>query len=137
MFIPKSKRYMNTKLIMTLTAILLTMIGIALTFAPDMVMRSLGIGSSGFLMLILQLLGAAYFGFGFLNWMAKGAAIGGIYNKPIAIGNLTHFVIAGLGLTKAVLHNHQLPVIFSIIAGCFVLLACIFGVISFRHPIKN
>jgi hypothetical protein len=128
---------MNTKFIMTLTAILLTIIGIALTFAPDMVMSSLNISSSAIITLILQLLGAAYCAFAFLNWMAKGALIGGIYNKPIAIGNLTHFVIAGLALTKAVLHNKQLPVIFSIVAGCFVILACFFGVIISRHPIKN
>lgn len=128
---------MNTKLIMTLTAILLTIIGIALSFAPDMVMRSLDLGSSAIITLILQLLGAAYCAFAFLNWMAKGALIGGIYNKPIAIGNLTHFVIAGLALTKAVLHNPQLPIIFSLMAGCFIILACVFGAILSQHPIKE
>lgn len=128
---------MNTKLIMTLTAILLTIVGLALSFAPDMVMRSLDLSSSAIVMLIIQLLGGAYFAFAFLNWMAKGALIGGIYNKPIAIGNLTHFVVAGLALTKAVLNNPKLPVIFSILAGCFVILACLFGAIISRHPIKN
>lgn len=128
---------MNTKLIMTLTAILLTIVGLALSFAPDMVMRSLDLSSSAIVMLIIQLLGGAYFAFAFLNWMAKGALIGGIYNKPIAIGNLTHFVLAGLALTKAVLNNPKLPVIFSILAGCFVILACLFGAIISRHPIKN
>lgn len=128
---------MNTKLIMTLTAILLAIIGIFLSFVPDMVMRSLGISSSAIITLILQLLGAACCAFALLNWMAKGALIGGIYNKPIAIGNLTHFVIAGLVLTKAVLHIPQLPVIFSIMAGCFLILACVFGIITSRHPAKN
>ncbi|MCX2495274.1 hypothetical protein OQX63_17420 [Pedobacter sp. PF22-3] len=127
---------MNTKLIMTLTAILLAIIGIFLSFAPDLVMSSLGISSSAIITLILQLLGAAYCAFALLNWMAKGALIGGIYNKPIAIGNLTHFLIAGLALTKAVLHNPQLPVVLSILAGCFLILACVFGIISSRHPVK-
>jgi hypothetical protein len=128
---------MNTKLIMTLTSILLTIIGITLTFAPDMVMKSLNINSSFTITLILQLLGSLYCGFAILNWMAKGAIIGGIYNKPIAIGNLTHFLIAGLALTKAVFHYQELPAIFSILAGCFVILAGVFGVIASRHPNKN
>jgi hypothetical protein len=127
---------MNTKLIMTLTSILLTIIGIALSFAPDMVMKSLNISSSFTLMLIFQLLGSMYCAFAILNWMAKGAIIGGIYNKPIAIGNLTHFLIAGLALTKAVLKHQELPVIISILAACFVILSGVFGVIASRHPNK-
>ena len=128
---------MNTKLIMTLTAILLAIIGLALTFAPDMAIRSLNITNSAIITLIFQLLGGAYFAFAMLNWMAKGALIGGIYNKPIAIGNLTHFLIAGLALTKGLFHNQQLPVVFSLMAVCFIILACVFGIIISRHPIKE
>jgi hypothetical protein len=128
---------MNTKLIMTLTSILLTILGLTLSFAPDLVMRSLNITSSEIIMLVLQLLGAAYCAFALLNWMAKGALIGGIYNKPIALGNMTHFLIAGLALTKALVHYPKLPVIFSIMAGCFIVLATIFGVIASRHPNKQ
>lgn len=128
---------MNTKLIMTLTAIVLAIMGLVLSFAPEMLMRLLDLGRSPGIALILQLLGGAYCAFALLNWMAKGALIGGIYNKPIAMGNLAHFIIAGLALTKAVLHNPQLPGVFSIMAGCFVILACIFGVISSRHPVQK
>jgi hypothetical protein len=128
---------MNTKLIMTLTTIVLAIMGLVLSFAPERVMRSLDLGNSPGIALILQLLGGAYCAFALLNWMAKGALIGGIYNKPLAMGNLTHFVIGGLALTKAVLHNPQLPGVFSIMAGCFVILACVFGVISSRHPVQK
>lgn len=128
---------MNTRLIMTLTAIVLAIMGLVLSFAPEMLMRLLDLGRSPGIALILQLLGGAYCAFALLNWMAKGALIGGIYNKPIAMGNLAHFIIAGLALTKAVLHNPQLPGVFSIMAGCFVILACIFGVISSRHPVQK
>jgi hypothetical protein len=82
----------------------------------------------------LQFLGAAYFAFAMLNWMAKGAIIGGIYNRPIAIANLSHFVIGGIALTKAVLSNHQLPLIFSIMAVFYIATACIFGLVISRHP---
>jgi hypothetical protein len=62
---------MNTKLIMTLTSILLTILGLTLSFAPDLVMRSLNITSSEIIMLVLQLLGAAYCAFALLNWKVR------------------------------------------------------------------
>jgi hypothetical protein len=125
---------MNTKLIMTSTAILLAAIGISLTFAPDIITRLLGINESIELSLILQLLGAAYFAFAMLNWMAKGAIIGGIYNRPIASANLTHFLIGGIALTKAALTNNQIPLILSIMAGFYMVAACVFGLLISRHP---
>jgi len=125
---------MNTKLIMTITAILLAVIGIGLTFAPDNIIALLGINDNVVTRLILQLMGAGYFAFAMLNWMAKGAIIGGIYNRPIGVANLTHFSIGGIALIKVVLHNHQLPVALSIMAGFYVVMACVFGVIVSRHP---
>jgi hypothetical protein len=125
---------MNTKLIMTSTAILLGALGVSLIFAPDMVVGLLQLNDSGVIRLILQLLGAAYYSFAMLNWMAKGALIGGIYNRPIATANLTHFLIGGLALTKAVLSNHQLPVFLSVLAGIYVIAACVFGLVISRHP---
>ena len=127
---------MNTKLIMTLTAILLAVLGLSLTFAADNIIVWLGIANSVPINLIFQLLGAAYFAFAMLNWMAKGAIIGGIYNKPIAIANLSHFLIGGLALTKAVINNPQLPVIFTIVAALFMVMAGVFGIINSRHPGK-
>jgi len=32
-------------------------------------------------------------GFSILNWMSKASLIGGIYNKPLLIGNLLHFLL--------------------------------------------
>jgi hypothetical protein len=125
---------MNTKLIMASTAILLAAIGLSLTFAPDNVLGLLGVNDSAVVTLLLQLLGAAYYAFAMLNWMAKGALIGGIYNRPIATANFTHFLIAGLALTKAVTTNHQLPVVLSIMAGIYIIMAGVFGYLISRHP---
>jgi hypothetical protein len=122
---------------MTLTAILLAAIGISLTFAPDNITRLLGINESIELNLILQLLGAAYFAFAMLNWMAKGALIGGIYNRPIASANLSHFLIGGIALTKVALSNNQIPLILSTVAGFYIVAACVFGLLISRHPIKE
>jgi len=89
------------------------------------------------LSLILQLLGAAYFAFAMLNWMAKGAIIGGIYNRPIATANLSHFLIGGIALKKVALSYHQIPLILSIMAGFYIVAACVFGLLISRHPIAE
>jgi hypothetical protein len=126
---------MNTKLIMASTAILFGIIGIFLTFAPDTVTGFLGVNDSTVVRLILQLLGAAYYAFAMLNWMAKGALIGGIYNRPIATANLTHFLVGGLAMGKAVSSDPQLPVILWIVASFYIIGACLFGILISRHPI--
>jgi len=128
---------MNTKLIMKSTAILLAAIGLSLTFAPDKVVESLGIDNSVVLQLMFQLLGAAYFAFAMLNWMAKGAIIGGIYNRPIVVANLAHFLIGGLALTKAAFSNHQLPVVLSVLAGFYMVAALVFWILMSRHPVPT
>lgn len=126
---------MNTKLIMSVTAIFLALISLSLTFAPDHVMHAFGIPDSIVVRLMFQLLGALYFAFAMLNWMAKGAIIGGIYNRPIAIANLSHFVIGGLALTKAVIGNHQLPLVLSVLAGIYMVAAVVFWLVMSRHPL--
>src|SRR5476651_1054082 len=111
---------MNTKLIMTATAILFAIIGVFLTFAPDYVMTLMGIDPNKGIELILQLVGAAYYAFAILNWMAKGAIIGGIYNKPKALANFTLFLIGGMAITRAGFGNNGLPKIVSVLGGFYV-----------------
>ena len=93
---------MNTKLIMTSSALLLGAAGILLSFLPQEVIRLVsGPMPSQLDTVILQILGALYFASSMTNWTAKANLIGGIYARPIAIGNLTHFTVASLALLKA------------------------------------
>jgi hypothetical protein len=128
---------MNTKLIMSATAILFAVIGLSLTFAPDNVMHALGIDSSIPVRLLFQLLGAAYYAFAMLNWMAKGALIGGIYNRPIAVANVAHFLVGGLALTKAAFSHDQLPLIISVLAGFYMVAALVFYKVMSTHPLPK
>ena len=91
---------MNTKLLMTTSSLFMGLIGITLTFIPDEVLKTLGQTPTSTLNLFLQLTGALYFGFSITNWMAKTVLIGGIYARPLSIGNFSHFLIAGLALIK-------------------------------------
>ena len=128
---------MNTKLIMSVTAIFLALISLSLTFAPDNVMHAFGIADSIVVRLMFQLLGAFYFAFAMLNWMAKGAYIGGIYNRPIAIANLSHFLIGGLALTKAIFAHNDVPKIIYVLAGFYMIAALIFYRVMTTHPVPK
>ena len=125
---------MNTKLIMTLSAVFLAIMGISLTFFPMEISDYFDLNSTKAFHLIGQILGSLYFAFAMLNWMTKGSFIGGIYNRPIAVANFTHFFIGGLALIKGVAANHGLPYIFWILAGIYSVFALLFGLILFRNP---
>lgn len=84
--------------ILTVWALVLALTGIVLIFIPDESMHATGIGGSD--ALAFKLLGAAHFGFAMLNYMARTAAIGGIYGRPISVANFAHFMIAAITLIK-------------------------------------
>jgi hypothetical protein len=128
---------MNTKWIMIATSLLLGVSGIALTFAPDLIIGSLGVNPSQVSIILGQILGALYFGFAMLNWMTKESLIGGIYNRPVAVANFTHFMIAGLALVKASISNPQIPILLILVSGVYAVLALLFGILLFRHPIPD
>ena len=128
---------MNTKPLMTLNAIILALIGISLIFLPKEILDYFELSASDTLELLMQITGSLYFAFAMLNWMSKGSIIGGIYNRPIAIANLTHFVIAGLALIKGILSNPSLSYIIWSIAIIYSIFAILFGFVAFNHPISK
>ncbi len=128
---------MNTSFVMTASAVVMGIVGIVLTFAPDLVVARLGIETTRTSIFVAQLLGALYFAFAMLNWMSKANLIGGIYNRPVAVANLTHFLIAGLALVKGVISNPDLPYVIWAAALIYALFGLLFGIILFRHPVKS
>ena len=128
---------MNTKLLMTLSAMILALIGISLIFLPNEILDYLELSVSETLQLLMQIIGSLYFALAILNWMSKGSIIGGIYNRPIAMANLTHFVIAGLALIKGILANPSLSYVIWSIAIIYSIFAIFFGIVAFKHPVSE
>ncbi|MBK8392540.1 MAG: hypothetical protein IPL23_26175 [Saprospiraceae bacterium] len=83
-----------------MSAIYMGIMGIIFIIIPDIVLAQLKIEFNNTTILMLQLMGALYYGFAMLNWMTKSALIGGIFNRPIAVANFTHFFIAGISLLR-------------------------------------
>jgi len=128
---------MNTKLLMTTSSIFMGLLGITLSFMPNEIINLLDQGSNKYSVLTLQLAGALYFGFAVTNWMAKGILIGGIYARPLAIGNFSHFLIAGLALSKFLANDSNPSTCFYILTIFYALFAVAYGFILFKHPQKE
>jgi energy-converting hydrogenase Eha subunit C len=122
---------MNTKLLMTTSAIILGATGIVLTFVPLEVSQFLNLTEP--ISIVFQILGALYFGFAMLNWTAKANLIGGIYSRPVAIANFTHFLVGGLALIKLVLHNNNATYLWAC-AITYLIFGLLFGYVLFTSP---
>lgn len=115
------------------SSIFMGVLGLALTFVPDeLVMNTLGYDQPS-VKIGLQLLGALYLSFAMTNWMTKDGVIGGIYNRPVAVGNFLHFLMGGLALARLLLGGNESPV-FIVLTLLYTALAVAFYFVVFRHP---
>ena len=128
---------MNTKLLMTSSALFLTIIGILLSFLPNEVADYLNVETNIITILFLKILSALYLGFGILNWMAKETVIGGIYNRPIAIGNFMHFGVGAIALVKIVSNIQTHTEIIISLTAIYVLFAILFAYVFRTNPAKT
>ena len=126
-----------TKTLMIISAIFLAVNGFGLSFFPNEISLLLTNDDNHIFILILQILGALYLGFSYVNWMSKNSLIGGIYNKPLLIGNTLHFLTASIAMIKLVFkfeNNLQLIIPHTIIYFLFTLF---FGYVFFSDPFKK
>ena len=127
---------MNTKIIMTSSALFLAALGILLSFMPTEVALYLDVAPNSITILFIKICSAFYMGFGILNWMAKETLIGGIYNRPIALGNAMHFGVVTAALVKIIptLEKHsEIIIALTIVYGIFTVL---FAYIFKTNPAK-
>jgi hypothetical protein len=126
---------MRSKLLMTLSAIIMGIMGLLFIFVPQELLNYLNGHADFFDVLIVQVMGAMYIGFALMNWTAKANLIGGIYGRPVAIGNLCHFVIGGLALMKAYAGNQH--IVIAVVAMTYGAMAIWFAVIFFTSPVRD
>ena len=125
---------MNTRFLMTSSAVFLAVLGLCLTFLPKETSLLLQAGDDAFSLLAMQMLGATYLGFAMLNWMAKGMIIGGIYAKPIAVGNFMHFAISAITLLKLNFSITGIQTGLIVITVVMSLFAIWFGIVFRTNP---
>lgn len=123
---------MNSKTILTSYAILMAIAGIGVLFLGDEVTALLNIQSSP---LINALLAALFFGFATTNWHSKNLTIGGVYGRPLVLGNLSHTLIGSISLIKIANDTStSTTIILTIIYSIFALA---FTWLMYTHPKTN
>lgn len=125
----------STKLLMVGSAIVLGAAGFALSFLPFEIAALFHEPVIEVTALSFQLLGAAYLGFAMTNWMSRESLFGGIYGRPLVVGNLLHFFAAAMALAKSAMAGSSTIVLaLGIVWG---VMALSFGVLLFRSPVTK
>ena len=88
--------------IVAAAAIYLLLVGALCLFLPEKVGAQFGAGANAPLLLI-QVLGSACLGLGLLDWVSRHSMVGGIYGRPLVIGNLVHFVCGALVFARSLM----------------------------------
>ena len=128
---------MKTKILMISSAVYLGISGITFTFFSEEISEYFNAGINITSILFLQILGSLYLGFAMLNWMTKNNLIGGIYSKPLLIGNLAHFFVSSFALIKIVgkYYGNEFLIILSLTIIYCIFTLC-FGYIFITNPNK-
>jgi hypothetical protein len=123
---------MNTKIIMSLSSVFLGAIGLLALFFPQEILAFFTSNELGNSSLIVSILGSVYLGFAFLNWNSRSIMIGGIYAKPLSLGNFVHFATSFITIIKLSLNSDS--ILLWVLTVLYGLLALAFGKITFTHP---
>lgn len=119
---------LNTTLLMSGSAIYLGSLGVGISLVPRQILAYVGVQPEESILILVSLIGALYLGFALQNWMARNKLIGGIYSRPVAVGNFIHFFAAGMMLSKQLITGSA-DLAFAAVTAGYVLFAAGFGYI--------
>jgi hypothetical protein len=122
------------RLVMISSAAWMALCGLAATFAPQELLARAALPAAGTPLVAMQLLGALYLSFAMVNWMAKESLIGGIYNRPVALGNTLHFSMGAIALVRAAVGGFD-PAVIVPLAIVYAVLALAFGTMLVTSPV--
>lgn len=93
----------NTRMLMTVTAVVLGSAGLLCLFLPAELAGFYGLAAPA--EVPIQLVGAGLLSMACLDWMGRSAVYGGIYGRPIVVANLAFGAISAGSLASAVLEG--------------------------------
>lgn len=127
---------MISSILSRISALVLLVSGLALLFAPDVLLPAVAPGFPPAAVWLGQLLAAAWLGVAALNWLQRGARLGGIYGRPIVFTNLALYLISALSLLRALFGGtppKQLWFVFLLTT----VLAIVYGALLLRGPFDS
>ena len=117
-------------LLMSGSAIFTGLLGAGVSLFPQSFLAILGSTPESGSLLVVNITGPFYLGFAVLNWTARHKPIGGIYSRPVALGNFVHFFAVSITLAKA-LGEASNPIVLAIGTAIYALFAGGFGYLLF------
>lgn len=111
----------ESQILMMSASLVLGLTGLACLFLPAELLVAAGQTETTEAVAFVQLFAAALLGFAALNWSAKAVLIGGIYARPLSVGNFLHFAIGTIVLLDAQPSTALLPaaLVYGILAAWF------------------
>jgi hypothetical protein len=116
---------------MTFSAVLFGALGVTGLFLPGEITDLIGFHPDA--TLPVQMFAGALCGMASLNWMGRGAVYGGIYGRPIVVGNLGFGLISASNLLSAATGGAAGSWAW-VLAGLFGLHTLGFGRLMYRPP---
>ena len=124
---------MISSLVSRVSAALLSLAGLVLLFASDVLLPAVVPGLPPAAAWLGQLLAAAWLGVAALNWLQRSAVLGGIYGRPIVLANLALYFVSALSLLRALMSAGTSSVLWLALAPSAVL-AAVYGALLLRGP---
>jgi len=125
-----SEDLLDTRLLMASSAVYMALVGIAAALFEEELLAHFGASTTGFPVVLTGVVAGLYLGFAVLNWMARGNLIGGVYSRPVALGNFAHFLgVAIILLQQTAGSPHTLDL--GVAAGVNGVFAVAFGHVVF------
>ena len=124
---------MISSLVSRVSAALLSLAGLVLLFASDVLLPAVVPGLPPAAAWLGQLLAAAWLGVAALNWLQRAAVLGGIYGRPIVLANLALYFVSALSLLRALMSAGTSSVLWLALAPSAVL-AAVYGALLLRGP---
>lgn len=122
---------------MTLVALTYFILGAFASFAPEIVSSFLKTENTLLVSLLIQGFGAFNFAMSIQNWMSKSSLIGGIYNRPLIMANLTYFGMSSIAISKGLMNSIDVSSILWFFGIIFILFTIAFGVFFFKNPLQE
>lgn len=123
---------MATRVLLLSSAVFLGLAGAGLTFLPQELLLHVRQPDALILVVFIQTIGAAYLAFAMLNWMSRGATVGGIYARPLVVANVLHFSMVAIVLIRWAVAGAPPGII--VLAGIYTVFAVWFGAVMFGSP---
>ena len=125
-----------SSLVSRVSAAVLLLGGLALLFAPDVVLPALVPGFPRSAAWLGQLLAAAWLGIAALNWLQRATLLGGIYGRPVVVANGALYFITAASLVRPLLAGTA-PSLVWLLCVPAALLAGIYGALLLRGPFDS